>query len=144
MPLRFFFGVSMTVEIHEVAPEDMRAMVTQLKHAELYGAANATRSGLFKMYDRVLDHDTAWVKRLWVAFDGFAPVGVASIEKPDYHNKEILDLFVAPAYRRQGIGDRLISAAKASGIVFDVYFTATSKSLYARHGFSKYLRNFSA
>jgi ribosomal protein S18 acetylase RimI-like enzyme len=132
------------VEIREIAKEDMKAMVALLRDEEMSAARCIVRSGLFKMYDQMLTHDNNWVLRMWVAFDGPHPVGIASIEKPDYHNKEILNLYVNPDYRRQGLGDQLVVLAKASGILFDVYYTPTSKSLYSRHGFCKYLRNFAA
>lgn len=134
----------MTIEIKEIAKDDFKATVALLHKDQICGATCIKRSGLAKMYDQVLNHNTCWVHRMWVVFDANAPVGVATIETPSYHNREILSIYVMPGYRRQGLGNQLVTLAKATGIFFDVYFTPTSRAIYSRHGFSKYLRNYAA
>lgn len=134
----------MSVEIREIAKEDMEAIIPTLCEAELYAIACVRRSGLFKTYHQIRHEGNNWVLRMWVAYINDEPAGIACIEKPDYHNKEILNLYVKPWFRSMGIGNQLVTLAKQSGIQFDVYFTSLSKSLYSRHGFSKYLRNFAA
>lgn len=53
----------------------------------------------------------------------------------------LCDVYVLPPYRRQGIGDRLVSAAvsraRADGVRRLMLATADAHALYRRHGFGE-------
>jgi ribosomal protein S18 acetylase RimI-like enzyme len=131
----------MDVVIREIPREEQFSTADLLRYHEVYSTANPRRSGLFKLYGEILTKDNNWVVRMWVAYLDGIPIGIASIEEPDYYPKALLNLYVKPQYRRQGIGDRLVCEAKQDDGPFDLYFTPLSESLYLRHGFNKQALN---
>jgi GNAT superfamily N-acetyltransferase len=126
----------MGIVIREITGDEFKPMIKQLHVGEVYAVSMRGRSGLLITYRSILNRDDNYVLRLWVAFDGETPIGVASLEEPHYYTKVLLNLFVKPEYRRRGIGEKLLHVAMREDAPFDVYHTDLSRNLYQRNGFA--------
>jgi GNAT superfamily N-acetyltransferase len=124
----------MEVRIAEIPLEELPAMVQYLKDQEVYDLTLGSRSGLWITYYEFLRKNNNQIVRMWVAFDtNDEPIGVTSIEEPNYYNGVILNLFVKPKYRCQGIGTQLLAHAVTDDSPFVVYYTKLATSLYNKH-----------
>jgi ribosomal protein S18 acetylase RimI-like enzyme len=83
--------------------------------------------------------------RLFLAVDGDAVAGCIALRRFDAESGEVKRLYVRPAYRGRGLGDRLaaavVEAARAIGyrrLLLDTLVPMRSaQALYARAGFSE-------
>lgn len=120
---------------HEITDEILRALIC----AGLYDSQYVDRSysddhgGLYGLY---MNHDEEHplIEHLWVAGNPAWPVGVATFTVHQKNDERILYLFVAPRYRKQGIGQILLDHAIAARLPFGGLGTDLSHRLYHRNG----------
>ncbi len=79
----------------------------------------------------------------FIALDGDTPIGSASLVECDMHSRSHLkpwlsSVFVAPSYRRRGVGTALVSrvvrAAKEQGFPLLYLWTPNEERFYAKRG----------
>jgi ribosomal protein S18 acetylase RimI-like enzyme len=64
---------------------------------------------------RVEDDLDGW-DLAWVAWTGPELAGFIAVHQEDWHSRLVIDhLYIAPAYRRKGVGRRLVEVSVASG-----------------------------
>lgn len=90
-----------------------------------------TPAGIRAGLERARDLDEIVFQCLWVAFVENQPIGVAMLRDDFY---DVLNVYVHPVHRRQGIGSQLIAMAKRTGVNFFGHYTPTSKQLFHTHG----------
>lgn len=119
-----------TIDRYPSDSPELVPVMTHLLKLEMYDPTyDNSPSGLRQRLTAAMDPDCITFSDLWVARKDQVTVGVAMLT---YDYEDVLHVFVAPQFRRQGIGYQLVQAAQAVHDSFCAHYTETSRSLFAR------------
>jgi GNAT superfamily N-acetyltransferase len=121
---------SLTFE-HYVDPQAIMVACGQLYQADLYDPHYGIHDpGLLFHYGRAHNEGETSLVDLWVAREDALPVGVVALDRG---LRDVLHLYVAPLYRRLGIGRELLRPYRAleQGEALVGYYTRDSFTLFS-------------
>lgn len=106
---------------------------------DLYNSAYGSESGgLYDACNVYFDEGYSVLSHVWFVYIDGWPVAVAGIK---HTGEPIVQMYVKPGYRRQGIGEHLLKLALATGEEFGAVYTQTSESLFSKHLIPDYRTN---